>query len=197
MSLALDTRYHILFTSAPNTFNVEVSVEDLAELPADNFVLELQTGQELRVQKCRLKGKDENSLALYSNGQYCLNQASGTVSVLITEAPDQTDESGMMITTLTITFPSVGPGPDWLIPDGAGNLQLTLYMTLINEGAPIEPCDAGQPETAIPDDQSGTVGGYPMVFVFPGTWEGGNKGGSGKKVRVIWKKDSLMPESAQ
>ncbi|MBE0643203.1 MAG: hypothetical protein IH600_03920 [Bacteroidetes bacterium] len=177
MSLSLDTLYGIAFPGKELPDAIIVSVDDDPGVPDDHFMLDLECSADLSVEKVRMDSADGRSLALCADGQYCLAGNPGLVYV---------DED---IFTIRVLSPFVSDPQLWMPAVDADTLELKLYFTLIDED-PVLPCNDSQPTEADPQDDpaNATVGAYPMVFHFEGQWQkGGNKG---KKVTVIWKKDS-------
>lgn len=154
-----------------------MTVTDDPGVPVDYFVLEIEADSDQDVEKARMAPDAANSLAFWTDGQYCLNGAGGEVYVEISEF------------TRRVISPVVGPSYAWFPSPGAGLLQLTLYFTTVPYGQAVDPCDDVQPETADPvnDPAKQTEGAFPMVFVYKGTMK--EEGNPGKKIKVIWKKD--------
>jgi hypothetical protein len=188
MSLSLDTLYRIAFPSKPLTDGIEVQQEDLPDGSAGHFVLELIAGVDRSVRKCRLQGVNNNSLALCSNGEYCLNDApvlEGFETVRVSDVLETIPDVSMT----TVTSPELENAQDWLVPSAPGMVQITLFMTLISYNETVMPCDDQQQEFAVAVDSvpPKTVGAFPMVFEFP---DHSGPGKTGKKVKIIWKKDT-------
>jgi hypothetical protein len=177
MALSLNTRYYIHFPNHIGKDQVLVTVTDDPGVPVDHFVLELEASSDQDVEKVRVAPDAANSLALCTDGQYCLNGANGEVYVEISEF------------SARVISPVVSPSYIWFPSAGVGLLELTLYFTTVPSGQAVDPCDDLQPETADPRDDPSlqTVGAFPMVFVYKGTMKEAEN--PGKKIKVIWKKD--------
>ncbi|MFA6233422.1 MAG: hypothetical protein WC824_04435 [Bacteroidota bacterium] len=179
MGLLLNTWYRIFFPAKSSLYAIYVTVENDDGVLNDHFLLEMEASTDLDVEKCRMDDSFGKSLALTSNGYFCKNDVASRVYVENTPFFDR------------VRSPLVSEVWSWIPYIGTGLLQLTLYMTVISADDDVMPCDPLQPETADPrvDPTQRTVCGFPMVFVFPGVYEEGG-GNTGKKVKVIWKKET-------
>lgn len=178
MPLNLNTWYRIAFPGRPNPSGIMVTVGDYDDITPDHFILELEASPDPSIEKVRMVSNFGASLALCGNGMLCLQGVE-----------DMADVEADMI-SLSVMTPEIPNAWEWMPVVGTDMLALSLYCSLIPEGTPVMPCDDGQPELAEAKDDPvrRTVGGYPMVFNFPGTWQEGG-GNPGKKVKVIWKSD--------
>lgn len=178
MPLNLNTWYRIAFPGRPTPSGIMVTVGEYEDISPDHFILELEASPDPSIEKIRMVSKFGASLALCSNGMLCLQGAE-----------DLADVEADLI-SLSVMTPEIPNAWDWLPPTGTDILGLEVYFSLIPEDVAVVPCDDAQPVPAEAQDDPvlRTVGAYPMVFAFPGTWQEGG-GNPGKKIKVIWKSD--------
>ncbi|MDX9759112.1 MAG: hypothetical protein RBU27_08135 [Bacteroidota bacterium] len=175
MPLSLNTWYRVAFPGSANTVRIMVTVGEYPDdIPDDHFVLELEAGVEFSIAKIRMDSIFGASLALCSNGMFCLD-----------EATDMADVEADIISQSVMSAEIPNPW-EWMPEIAPNEVELTLYLTRIPDVTAVIPCDNGQPVTAEEHDDParGTVGAYPMRFDFPGETKGPGK--PGKKIKVIW-----------